>query len=579
MSRFLLIVIMVFILLSNGPLGAQDADEIPVTRWLDLDGTEPVTFDEWKTGRAEPGEFKIERVMKFSPTNKRADSTMFCVVVNSSLYSSIESDLITYGNDLAGDNFAVEFYTTSGGTAMELRTFLADRYSQGLEGAVLIGDLPVAWYEKDCWEDPVTHEQWPCDLFYMDLDGIFSDSDSDGMYDSHSGDTAPEIWVGRLTAGPLTYGGMGEVALLQNYFNKNHLYRTGQLSLNSRSLVYVDDDWEYWAGEWNTDVSFAYPTRTLVSDPYTTWATDYEERLDHNYESILVCVHSSPSTHFFKDPNENWSYTYNSEVRSIDPQAFFYNLFACSNARYVEANYMAGWYVFCQTYGLVALGSTKTGSMLEFLDFYQPFGQRKTIGEAFMDWFVAQGAGGYSDYETCWFYGMTMIGDPTLRKSMVCVDSDGDGYGDPEVAENECPDDNCPDIHNPGQADSDFDNVGDLCDNCPDIYNGTQVDFDSDDVGDVCDNCPDHYNPGQEDSDSDGVGDACDFICGDVNSDSVIDVSDAVYIINYAFSGGPEPEPIESGDVNCDDIVDVSDAVYVVNYAFSSGPAPCSECK
>jgi hypothetical protein len=65
-------------------------------------------------------------------------------------------------------------------------------------------------------------------------------------------------------------------------------------------------------------------------------------------------------------------------------------------------------------------------------------------------------------------------------------------------------------------------------------------------------------------------------ICGDANDDQIVDVSDAVYIINYAFGGGPAPVYLESDDINCDNSVDVSDAVYIINYAFSSGNAPCN---
>jgi len=46
----------------------------------------------------------------------------------------------------------------------------------------------------------------------------------------------------------------------------------------------------------------------------------------------------------------------------------------------------------------------------------------------------------------------------------ICVDSDGDGYGDPGNPNNTCPDDNCPDIYNPGQEDFDSDGTGDVCD-------------------------------------------------------------------------------------------------------------------
>jgi hypothetical protein len=64
------------------------------------------------------------------------------------------------------------------------------------------------------------------------------------------------------------------------------------------------------------------------------------------------------------------------------------------------------------------------------------------------------------------------------------------------------------------------------------------------------------------------------FMCGDANGDGELNVADAVTIINYVFSGGPPPEPLQSGDVNGDGEVDVADAVYMVAYVFNGGPAP-----
>lgn len=138
------------------------------------------------------------------------------------------------------------------------------------------------------------------------------------------------------------------------------------------------------------------------------------------------------------------------------------------------------------------------------------------------------------------------------RVEYICIDSDNDGFGDPDHPENMCPEDNC-----------------------PEVYNLNQEDYDQDGVGDSCDNCVFVFNPEQADGDGDDVGDVCDYICGDANSDESINVSDAVKIINYVFTGGEAPDPFASGDANCDGDVNVSDAVKIINYVFVGGNAPC----
>ena len=68
------------------------------------------------------------------------------------------------------------------------------------------------------------------------------------------------------------------------------------------------------------------------------------------------------------------------------------------------------------------------------------------------------------------------------------------------------------------------------------------------------------------------------YTCGDANGDAVVDIADAVYLINYMFKGGPAPAPLDAGDANCDSIIDIADAVYLINYMFKGGPAPCGPC-
>jgi len=68
-----------------------------------------------------------------------------------------------------------------------------------------------------------------------------------------------------------------------------------------------------------------------------------------------------------------------------------------------------------------------------------------------------------------------------------------------------------------------------------------------------------------------------DVVCGNVNNDGVVDIGDVVYLINYLYRSGPEPEcaPITAcGDVNLDGAVDIGDVVYLINYLYKSGPPP-----
>jgi hypothetical protein len=64
-------------------------------------------------------------------------------------------------------------------------------------------------------------------------------------------------------------------------------------------------------------------------------------------------------------------------------------------------------------------------------------------------------------------------------------------------------------------------------------------------------------------------------IRADFNADGVIDIGDAVFLINYVLKGGPAPVPELAGDVDSDGLINVGDIVYLVNYLFNGGPPPC----
>ena len=363
--------------------------------WTDPQGRQPLTYKAWTV--VQPATLGATRIGSIVAAS---DAGVVDVVVNAELYPNISAEIAQYQADLVTAGYSVQVDTMRGPSAPALRARLAG-ISQ-LVGAVLVGELPVAWYER-AWSGGET-EEFPIELYFMDLNGTWGDADADGLYDSHTGSTAPEIWVGRLYARPLTWD--DEVRLMKRYFAKNHAYRMGELQLPDRGLTYVDDD---WVGM-DSSLSLVYSNNTMVEDNNTTRAADYRTRLTDGYEWIEVCCHSSPWGHTWRYNGGYGGTVFNIEIYAIRPHAHFYNLFACSGTRFVEENYSAGWDIFQDDYGLCAIGSAKTGSMLNFQDFNTPLGQGKSIGEAFKTWFIANG-----ESDPDWFYGMNILGDPTLK--------------------------------------------------------------------------------------------------------------------------------------------------------------------
>ncbi|MFH2054807.1 MAG: M28 family peptidase, partial [bacterium] len=69
-----------------------------------------------------------------------------------------------------------------------------------------------------------------------------------------------------------------------------------------------------------------------------------------------------------------------------------------------------------------------------------------------------------------------------------------------------------------------------------------------------------------------------EIICGDANADDVVNVTDAVHIVNYIFNSGPAPEPLTAGDVDCSGTANIVDAVYLIGFIFGGGAEPCAAC-
>jgi len=334
---------------------------------------------------------------------------VFDILVEPGLLASIQGALDTYVADLTAEGYTVLVSEWSG-PAEALRSHLRDRYdAAGLEGALFVGDLPTLLYTNA--NDFTTTATFIHDLYFMDLDGtyVLSDTEPD-QHLANAGDITPEIYVSRITTSTITaLTGETEAGLINRYFARVHDYRTGVLTYEDRGILWSDDDWQY------TDYYMAgdalYHDVLNIRDPAETTRQSYVDSLGLDYESMMFMAHSGATSHSIGGVGSGGISS--AQIRDINPRQAFYNLWNCSSGNFNVPGNLICTYVYGGDYGLNAVGTTKTGSMLGSQHFYGFQGEGMSLGQAFRRWWETVGIG--TESLRRWLYGMIMQGDPTLR--------------------------------------------------------------------------------------------------------------------------------------------------------------------
>lgn len=331
------------------------------------------------------------------------------VMVDKAVYDATSTSINQYVLDVGRDGYWATIHVVQDGTPADIRAYIRRRRPGGV---LLVGAIAAPWFEMD--DDFHGHAEFPCDLYYMDTGGTWTDPDGDGKFSGHTGHVDPEIWVGRLYTP--TAGG-SDAQLINNYFARNHAFRQGKLGHAHSALSYVDDDWPHF-GDCALDLQFPASAIEVYTAPETTDADLYKAEVNELRSWVQLCAHSSYHSHQFavSGGHEHINYAYFKDTNP--PNAHFYNLFCCGPGKYTTTDYLAGWYIFDKAgggknLGLAAVASAKTGSMLAFEDFYRPLGRGKCIGDAFVDWWRARGPTHDLGVRQ-WHYGLVLLGDPTL---------------------------------------------------------------------------------------------------------------------------------------------------------------------
>ena len=360
------------------------------------------------------------------PASSQADLLQkVLIIVDSTLYSELTFEINRYAYDIHhvyGCNVIMEWVVSE--TCQDIKSLILN-YSYNLDGCVFIGDIVPAWYETS---DVIHHNfftSWPCDLFYMDLTGSsWPDINNNGRFDHYDGDMKPEIFIGRIST--TNMGSLiGESEGMRLYMDKNHRYWTGHRIVNKKyGLAYTNWDWQtydYFKNDIKALYGNANQNSYFPSNHTTFGKEDFLNRInDQKYEFVQLASHSDSTKHtsFY---GATGSIINGHEIFYNGIKSLGFNLFCCNACRWTAATqtdaFLAGDYIYSpKSESLSLVGSTKVGGMYPFADFYSSLGHEKTMGQALIDWWDGESYLQPSvDSTLCWFFGLTIIGDPLVN--------------------------------------------------------------------------------------------------------------------------------------------------------------------
>ena len=330
------------------------------------------------------------------------------IVVEETLKYGIQCAIKQYINDLESKGKHVALTYWRHGNVSQLRELIKKaQRNNSIEGAFLIGNLPAAWYERNSTvsnngSEYTRLEKFPTDIYFMDVDAVWTDTDNNGIFDKHS-NIEVDIFSSRLT---------GSVEEINYYFQKLHNYKKNGSLINPSAFLFVDKDWQDYVAPLST-FNLPYNNFNRYLTPQNTFKNDYLNFMTQKgAEFIYQWIHSAPQLLYFSKNNET---LFIGELKTAEVIGSFYNLFNCSASRFTEEN-LANTYLKTK-YGLATIGSTKTGGMYNPNYFHAGLAEGKTWGESYKEWYRIKGV-----HDDFWFLGIMIMGDPMItltRKTQV----------------------------------------------------------------------------------------------------------------------------------------------------------------
>ena len=352
----------------------------------------------------------------------------YLILAEKNIFLSLTKEIRTYAEDVHavyGYGIIIEYVENPRPDSLKN---LIKNYQDNLCGVILIGNMGECFFETQNDHGKYGYRIWPCDLYFMDLDGVWTDSDSNGVYDTHTGNVAPEIFFGRLSTAGLPSCENEEVWIRQQLQKSHDYWWKTSYHAQSTTLNYIDEDWN--TTFLSSIIRNVFSTLNVTNVKYgyesSFSPSDYLSRISSDtFGFTHLAAHSSPIHHGFTNGT-----IHSHQIKAINSYNYAYSLFCCSACNWAAGysdDYLGGAYLFNNGKTIAIIGTTKTGGMDPFsISEFYPMLANSNLGESFLHWW-SQFGNNHSPNEIHWYYGMTILGDPTIdfryQVSDLCVNN------------------------------------------------------------------------------------------------------------------------------------------------------------
>jgi len=308
-----------------------------------------------------------------------ASITPVAVLVNSTIYPKIKVALDNLEEVLHNNGYFYNFIVKNvyGENPEQIRDILRDEYkNRMIKGAVLIGNIPLARYE-----DRAIGETIEFPYYYMDLDGVWKDTDGDGIIDIPSGNYFPEIWVGMIRS---TDENGNNVTQIERYINKTIDYITGKDYPKVQSGAFIDDDFLYLEDKIKSSLTYMYLGEEVMDK--NTNIPGFLKFLSKNYAYAYFIAHSDGKSYIIKTHN-GYEKIYPWEIKNIN--ALFYTDFSCYGASF-ERGAITNYLIMNKnSNALGVLTYTAEGAPVPLLYYHKSLSNGVSFGKALVDYIRA----------------------------------------------------------------------------------------------------------------------------------------------------------------------------------------------